>query len=99
MVFPGPVVRKLPKRRLTLSCSAIGIPPLNITIIRNSTTLVNATNTARIQVIEEGNFICRATSKYGTDEKEFVVTFTGENTKIILLLIISVDKERANYRW
>ena len=61
--------------------------------------MMDARNTARIQIIEEGNFICRATSKYGTDEKEFVVTFTGENTKIIFLSIISVDKERANYRW
>ena len=65
-----------------LSCSATGIRPIYIAIIRNSTTLVNTTNTASIPVNEEGNYTCRATSKYGTDEREFEVIH-GEETGII----------------
>ena len=66
-----------------LSCSATGIPPIYIAIIRNSTTLVNTTNTASVYVNEEGNYTCRATSKYGTDEREFVVAMAGKETEII----------------
>ena len=66
-----------------LSCSATGIPPIYIAIIRNSTTLVNETNTASTRVNEEGNYTCRATSKYGTDEREFVVVMAGKETEII----------------
>ena len=72
VVIPGQVVEVFgPAFRL--SCSAIGTPPINISIIRNSTILVNTTNTASIRVTEEGSYTCRATSKYGTDEKVFQV--------------------------
>ena len=66
-----------------LSCSATGIPPIYIAIIRNSTTMENTTHTARIRLSEEGNYTCRATSKYGTDEREFVVVMAGKETEII----------------
>jgi len=72
--------------RERLSCSAIGIPPINIVMMRNSTTVVNATNTARIKVDEkndEGNYKCQATSKHGIDEREFVVILKGEDTLTI----------------
>ena len=65
-----------------LSCSATGIPPIYIAIIRNSATLVNETSTASIRVKEEGNYTCRASSKYGTDEREFEVIH-GEEMEII----------------
>ena len=67
----------------TLSCSAIGIPPIYIAIIRSSTTLVNTTNSASIQVREEGHYTCQAISKYGTDEKEFVVVIAGKEKEVI----------------
>ena len=67
-----------------LSCSATGIPPIYIAIIRNSATLVrNTTNTFNDRVSEEGNYTCRATSKYGTDERAFVVVMAGKETGII----------------
>ena len=66
-----------------LSCSATGIPPTYIAIIRDSTILVNTTSTASIRVNEEGNYTCRATSKYGTDEREFVAVIVGKETEII----------------
>ncbi|XP_078359243.1 uncharacterized protein LOC144643772 [Oculina patagonica] len=69
------VVRALPNQRLP--CSATGIPPIYTALIRNSTVLVNTTNTASIRLHEEGNYSCVATSKYGTDRKEFSVVFTA----------------------
>ena len=81
VVVPVQVVR-LVDRPVVLSCSATGTPPINIAIITNSTILVNVTDTARIRITEEGNYTCRATSKYGTDEKVFKV-INGENTQII----------------
>ena len=75
--------------RFQLSCSAIGAPPIYIAIKRNSLTLLNKTNTASIRVSEEGNYICQATSKYGTDKREFVV-ITGEDNQIISFTLILV---------
>ena len=63
-----------------MSCSAIGIPPVNIVIMRNSKIVANATNAASILVNKAGTYICRATSKYGTDEKQLVLT-NGEDTQ------------------
>ena len=83
MVSSAPTVQALgPNLGFRLSCSAIGISPINIVIIWNSKTLVNETNTASIQVDKEGKYICRATSKYGADERQFVV-ISGEDTQII----------------
>ena len=79
----APTVQALgPNLGFILSCSAIGISPINIVIIWNSKTLVNETNTASIQVDKEGNYMCRGTSEYGTDERLFVV-INGEDTQII----------------
>ena len=86
----GPVipVLRLPFR-LQLSCSAIGAPPIYIAIKRNSLTLLNTTNTASIRVSEEGNYTCQATSKHGTDKREFVVV-NGEDNQIISFTLILV---------
>ena len=92
VVFPASVVREFPQGRL--SCSAIGIPPIYIAIIRNSTTLVNTTNPASIQVREEGDYTCQAISKYGTDEREFTV-INGEETLIMLLNFFSRKKRHS----
>ena len=68
---PGPVVRTFLGSRM--SCTATGTPFVYTAILRNSTKLVNTTDTASIRVDEEGNYTCRATSNYGTDERQFVV--------------------------
>ena len=70
------VVRALSGYQLT--CPVIGTPPVYTAFIRNFTVLVNATYTATIPVIEEGNYTCVATNKYGVDEKDFYVVFNGE---------------------
>ena len=72
----APIVRALPDQRLP--CSATGTPPIYKALIRNSTVLMNTTETASIVLHEEGNYSCVATSKYGTDRKEFSVIFTGK---------------------
>ena len=73
---PDPVVRALPG--FELSCSAMGSPPIYIALIRNSTVLVNETETANIRMYQEGNYSCAASSSYGTDIKKFQVVFTGK---------------------
>ena len=79
VVILAPVVQVLTGTKL--SCSATGTPPIYIAIIRNSTTLRNTTTSASIPVTERGNYTCRATSKYGTDEKQ-VVFINGEYTRL-----------------
>ena len=80
---PAPVVRAVLNATRTL-CTANGTLPIYMEVIRNSTTLVNATNTARIRVKEEGNYTCRGTSKYGTDERKFIVV-ESESQRLFLL--------------
>ena len=83
VVSPDTVVRAVLNATRTL-CTANGTLPIYMTVIRNSTTLVNATNTASILVKEEGNYTCRATSKYGTDERKFIVV-ESKSRRLFLL--------------
>jgi len=81
-VLPAPVVPVLSGERL--SCSALGVPPINIVMMRNSTTVANSTNATVIQVdkkSDEGKYQCRATNKHGIDEREFAVILEGEVTQ------------------
>ena len=54
-------------------CSATGTPPIYIALVRNFTVLMNKTDTASSKLYQESNYTCVATSKYGTDEKHFVI--------------------------
>ena len=58
-----------------LSCSARGTAPSYAALIRNSTVLVNTTNTATIRLYKDGNYTCQAINQYGTDMKELQVNF------------------------
>ena len=87
---PGPVVRVVQGSRL--SCTANGTLPILISIKRNSTTLVNTTNTASIRVDEEGNYTCRVTSNYGTDERQFVVINGEEIMPFFVVILDGEDK-------
>lgn len=73
---PTTVVRAFPGYKL--SCSATGTPPIYVSIIRNSTVMVNKTNNAIIGLTKEVNYTCAASSPYGTDAKDFSVIFIGE---------------------
>jgi len=64
-------VRAEPGSQVT--CSATGTPPIYIALIRNFTVVINTTNIASSKLYHEGNYTCIATSKYGTDEKHFVI--------------------------
>ena len=44
---------------------------------------MKATNKASIRVNEEGNYTCRATSKYGMDERTIIVN--GKRNQISLI--------------
>jgi len=50
-----------------LSCSARGTPPIYTALIRNSTVLVNTTNSATIRLNKVGKYTCQATNQYGTN--------------------------------
>ena len=54
-------------------CSATGNLPIYIALIRNFTVLMNTTNTTSSKLYKQGNYTCVATSKYGTDVKDFVI--------------------------
>lgn len=86
IVSPASVVRALPYYRMW--CRVTGTPPIYTALIRQKTNkiivLVNTTDTGAIQLGKEGNYTCMATSKYGTDVKEFSVIFTGKNLLIRL---------------
>ncbi|KAL9964947.1 hypothetical protein ACROYT_G028664 [Oculina patagonica] len=73
VLLPAAVVRSLPGYYVW--CSATGSPPIHIALIRNFTVLVNATATVKIQLHDEGNYTCAATSKYGTNASDFLITF------------------------
>jgi len=61
-----------------LSCSARGTPPIYTALIRNSTVLVNTTNTATIHLDKDGNYTCQAINQYGTDVNSKEVNFTSK---------------------
>ena len=77
VVLPAPVVRAI--KGYVLRCSATGSPLVYVALIKNATVLVNTTNTAQIELNQQGNYTCVAISKYGTDVKEFPVTFNSES--------------------
>ena len=76
LLDPGPVVRALPGFKF--SCSANGQPPIYTALMRSATVLVNTTGTASIQLNEEGNYSCVATSTNGKEAKDFSVIFSGK---------------------
>ena len=57
-------------------------------VIMNSVLLANTTRTATFPLFTEANYSCIASSKYGTDVKNFSVIFNG---KSVLILICSVS--------
>ena len=76
IALPAATLRTLPGYNVTFPVT--GTPPIYTAIRRNSTVLVNKTNTAIVSFSEEGIYTCLATSKYGTEVKEFSVIFNGE---------------------
>ncbi|PFX34148.1 Tolloid-like protein 2 [Stylophora pistillata] len=69
------VVQTIPDNEVT--CLVTGSPPLYTAILKDSTVLVNTTNTAAGLIQEEGNYSCVVTNKYGTVFKMFSVIFSG----------------------
>ncbi|CAH3035007.1 unnamed protein product [Porites lobata] len=80
----APVIRVLPGFRMTWS--ATGSPPIYTALIRNTTLLANTSGSMTVQLHEEGNFTCVATSEYGTDVKQFSVVLSDLSVNNITLL-------------
>ena len=77
VMLSTPVIRAAPTFRLSIPVT--GTPPIYTALIRNSTVLFNITYTASIYLNKEENFTCVASSKYGTDVREFSVIFAGKS--------------------
>jgi len=78
VVSPDPVVRSLPGFSLSV-CAVTGTPPINTSLKLNSKVLRKTEITPIIlDLFEEGNYSCVATSKYGTDVRNFTVIFNGK---------------------
>ncbi|KAL9968993.1 hypothetical protein ACROYT_G021147 [Oculina patagonica] len=75
IIVPSPVVRTVPGHFLW--CSAEGFPPINMTLLRNSTSLANGIGRVMKKADKEDNYTCFARNEAGTDSKEFPVTFVG----------------------
>ena len=82
------VVEIYPRSKVDISVT--GTVPMNTSIIRNTSELVLTSNSVSIHFypFEEGNYSCVATSKYGSDSREFSVIFKGM-TKLLLRKLLS----------
>jgi len=59
-------------------CSAEGFPPINISIVKNSTSLAKGTGLVMTHLNETGNYSCVASNEAGADERNFSVTIVGK---------------------
>ena len=76
IIIPAAVVRTVPSYRLSLPVTGSSV--IYTAIINNSTVLINTTDTASVLVYNEGNYTCVATSRYGSEVREFSVIFRGK---------------------
>ena len=76
ILITDPVVRATPGHFVW--CSAEGIPPINISIFKNSTPLTNGNGLVMAPLYETGNYSCVASNEAGTDTKDFSVTIVGK---------------------
>ena len=59
-------------------CSAEGSPPINISILKNSTSLAKGTGLVMARLSETGNYSCVVSNEAGTDTKYLPVTIVGK---------------------
>ena len=76
ILIARPLVRSAPQHFVW--CSAEGYPPINISIIKNSTSLAKGTGLVIARLNETGNYSCVASNEAGTDTKYFLVTILGK---------------------
>ena len=84
ITIPVPVVRTVPGH--VLWCSAEGTPPINMSLLRNSTPFANGTGIVAGQVYKEGNYTCVASNEAASDSRDFSVTFIGMSAYIQCLI-------------
>ncbi|KAJ7385790.1 hypothetical protein OS493_013824 [Desmophyllum pertusum] len=71
--IPSRVVRTVPGH--VLWCSAEGFPPINISLLKDSTTLDNTIGKVTSKIFKEGIYTCLARNEVGSDSREIRVTF------------------------
>lgn len=71
-------------RKLSCSVTANGTFPIYVAIVLNSSVLVNKTKTAEVVLMDEGNYSCVATNKYGSDTKAILVSFLRKSLVFVL---------------
>ncbi len=75
IIVPSPVIRTVPGH--VLWCSSQGSPPINISLLKNSTSLANGIGMAMQTTEEEGLYTCWSSNEAGLDSIEFPVAFVG----------------------
>ena len=76
VIFPASYITALPG--FGISCLVSGTPPIYTALIRNATLLINTTETASIERLQEGNYTCKAINEFGTDSSTFSVIINGK---------------------
>ena len=70
-------------------CSAEGTPPINMSLLQDSTLLAQGTGIAAANVTKEGNVTCVATNSAGSVSKTFPVTLEGLPFVLFVLFVFA----------
>jgi len=77
LILPATTVQTLPGYRMLFPVT--GTPPIQTVIMQNDTILGDMES---VSLYEEGNYSCVANGVYGSDRKNFSVTFKGKTLNI-----------------
>lgn len=83
ITIPVPVVRTVPGH--IVWCSAEGSPPINMSLLTNSTPFAYGTGIVAGKVYDEGYYTCLANNEAGSDSRHFPITFIGVFCLILFL--------------
>lgn len=75
-------------RKLSCSVTANGTFPIHVAIVLNSSVLINKTKTAEVVLMDQGNYSCVATNKYGSDTKAILVSFLRKSLVFVLFCFV-----------
>ena len=84
-MIPIAVVRTVPGHFVW--CLAEGTPPINMSLLKDNTTLPHRKGKLAVKIEKDGNYTCVARNEVGSQARHFSVTFLG-NSSISFLLIM-----------
>jgi len=73
ITIPIPVVRTVPGH--VMWCYAKGTPPINMSLLNSTSVLAKGESIVMSQIYQEGNYTCEAANEFGTDSRDFQITF------------------------